>query len=291
MSQFFNASLKCFSTAGKIRVLLGSLIRKLIGSKTERLLLLRFFIYNVLKTGGQVKVENSLIKVSLTPEGFKSPILFLLRQHSTDGVIFSEILLHRGGDYRILIEIAQRFHIHISTIVDAGANIGAATVYFGEAFRGAAILSIEPEEANFSILQQNIALNGNKNTEAIKRAFWINNETLNIGTGIRGTRERELSFSIVQEETSNKVQGFTFKDCLAHFNSQHIDLLKIDIEGAEKSLVQDEAGFAFLLDHIKMLAIELHHEAINPLDFIAIIEKAGFSHFQHGEITVCWKRN
>jgi FkbM family methyltransferase len=282
-------SFKGFTLIEKLRLLFSIPAKKMVNGNAENLIRIRGVLYRIIEMGGTVKNQGDCIEVSCPVSFSTKPVTFLLRKKTTDFVIFSEIILDKGGDYTLIKEIAEKNGISIHTIVDAGANIGCATVYFQSLFPGAKTICVEADKENHKVLSNNIALNKYDTVTALQKAFWNTNEELNFGIGIRGKREKELSFSVV-EEGGTKVQGFTFADCLKTLSTNHIDLLKIDIEGAEKALIEDKEGFTYLLDHTQILAIELHHEVVNPLDFIEIIKNAGFSYIQYGEITICWRK-
>lgn len=282
-------SFQGFSLVEKLRLLLSIPIKKIVNTNAENLIRIRGVLYRILEIGGSVKNRGACIEVSFPFLPSKKVVKFLLRKQATDVVIFSEIILQKGGDYKLIGEIAEKNGITIETIVDAGANIGCATIHFRNIFPAAKMVCIEADRENFGMLSQNIQLNNDKHTTALQKAFWINNDVLNFGVGIRGNREKELSFGVI-EEGGTKVTGITFSDCMRTLSTDRIDLLKIDIEGAEKALIEDKEGFMHLLNHTQILAIELHHEVIHPLDFIDIIKSAGFSYMQYGEITICWRK-
>jgi FkbM family methyltransferase len=50
------------------------------------------------------------------------------------------------------------FPFEIKNIIDAGANIGLASVYFSQRFVNSTIVAIEPSKENFEILSKNIFL-------------------------------------------------------------------------------------------------------------------------------------
>ena len=74
---------------------------------------------------------------------------FELRDNESDKAIFFQVFYEKQYDlYRIDFPDAQR-------IIDGGANIGCASVYFSLRFPKAQILAIEPENNNFSLLKKN----------------------------------------------------------------------------------------------------------------------------------------
>ena len=278
-----------FSFIEKIKLLVSIPIKKLVNGGVENLIKTRGVLYRIIQRGGSVKNLGRYIEISFPSVLSKKDTKFLLRKKTTDVSIFSEILLQNGGDYKLIPAIVEKNHIVVRNIVDAGANIGCASIFFRQLYPEARMVCIEPDNGNFEMLQKNISLNKDQYTIPVQKAFWINNDELNFGVGIRGIREKELSFGLT-EKGETKVKGFTFSDCLNLLSTDMVDLLKIDIEGAEKALIENKENFLRLLNHTRVLAIELHHEVVNLLDFIDLIKEAGFDYLQHGEITICWRK-
>src|SRR5579883_1485462 len=69
------------------------------------------------------------------------------RHRSSDLACLQKVLFKQ--EYRLPFDLAPR------VIVDAGANIGAASLYFATRFPEATILALEPEQSNFQLLRKN----------------------------------------------------------------------------------------------------------------------------------------
>ena len=75
---------------------------------------------------------------------------FVLRDNKSDKPIFFQVFYEKQYDlYGIDFPDAKK-------IIDGGANIGCASVYFSLRFPNAEILAIEPEKNNFELLKKNI---------------------------------------------------------------------------------------------------------------------------------------
>jgi len=68
-----------------------------------------------------------------------------------------------------------------ATIVDLGANIGLATVFFGARYPGARLLAVEPEPANYKLLLENAAAFGDRVTTRCA-AVWTSDGELSLHT-------------------------------------------------------------------------------------------------------------
>lgn len=117
-------------------------------------------------------------------------------------------------------------------IIDCGANIGLSVIYLKRLFPDAKIIAFEPDEINFNLLEKNVWSFGFKDIELRKEAVWKENTQLNfINSG--------SLMSKVEEKAVNKstitVKATRLKDLM----TEHIDFLKIDIEGAEYQVLKD----------------------------------------------------
>ena len=156
--------------------------------------------------------------------------------------------IFRGEEYRLPIE-----NFHPKLILDCGGNIGCAAVYFANKYPTAQIYTIEPEEDNFLLLKHNTVFYDN--IHPLKSALWDKETFIRVedrGFGIAGfmtietTADDPAAFSTV-----------TVSKLLTESDFDEIDLLKIDIEGAEKE-VFGAADVDEWLPKVTVLVIELH---------------------------------
>lgn len=282
------SALGYFSLPEQTMLLSGIFTRKVFGPNmgTIKLLDNKRLIEIVLDNGGTVTKDPSGIIYTNMVGGRE--LKMLLRKTGADEIIYRDIILRNGGDYGFIPEIARHIGLDIRTIIDAGANIGTATGYLKSMYPQATVICIEPEPGNYAMLDKNMELNSFDDVVLCQNAFWINNDELHIGVGVRGELAKELSFGIV-ENGEIAVMGLTFKNCLELLGEEKVDLLKIDIEGAEAALINDREGFNYMIDHTRLLAIELHEEAVDIFSFHELIDSMGLKHIQRGETTFCWR--
>lgn len=132
-------------------------------------------------------------------------------------------------------------------IIDAGGYIGMATMYFKSLYPEAVIKVFEPDPFTFSFLKKNIRNNNIKNVSLY-----------NVGLG-----KKEGTVSIypdggdgasVKVKNKNKMVNVRIKrlsDCI----SSRVDLLKMNIEGAEYEVLQDIEN---KLDFVDQIILEYH---------------------------------
>ncbi len=188
------------------------------------------------------KKNNKTSYVSINIPGFLEKIN--LRPGSSDIDIFEVVF------------IAERFK-HIETkvepkvIIDAGANIGLVSLYFARKYPDAKIFAIEPETSNYNLLTMNTKSYGN--IVPIKAALWKNNSTLYI----QNPNAEKWAFKVSEENKIGEyVDAITVMDILQKTSNNYIDILKIDIEGAEKEVFSE--NYQSWIDKINFFVIELH---------------------------------
>lgn len=132
-------------------------------------------------------------------------------------------------------------------IVDAGANTGLSTLWFSLQYPQARIVAIEPETENFRLLQRNVA--NRPRIEARQAALWPRRTRLKFA----GHANQPWMFS-VHERRDGEVEVVTPDELVRKYG--RIDILKLDIEGAEKDLFSPTR--TPWLDRVGLLIIELH---------------------------------
>jgi FkbM family methyltransferase len=187
------------------------------------------------------------IKKSIHLKHIKEPIR--LRRKTSDIKVFGQIFAKQ--EYEIALHLPYDFIPKV--IVDCGGNIGLATVYFKNRYKDAKIISIEPDKGNFAILQQNI-----KNYDdviGINSAVWSKSTYLKI----ENANAAGWGF-IVKEATLSDENSFiatSISDLMKKYELERIDILKMDIEGAEKEIFSaSDSGEWLKKTHV--LVVETH---------------------------------
>ncbi len=198
-----------------------------------------------------------------------------LRHKTSDIAIFKQVFLEQ--QYRLFQFPLKDAH----KIIDAGANVGLAAVYFTHTFPEATIISIEPEMNNYRQLEKNTA--PYKNIYCEHAAIWgeaasvvINNpESLSAGFMVSAN-----TVSI----NGNAIPAVTIDALMNKYHWQEIDIVKMDIEGAEKEVFAGNHAFEWL-SKTKLLIIELHDHYIPGCSktLFKALEPFAFEVFYHHE--------
>ncbi len=202
---------------------------------------------------GPVRGPLALLKIHLgrRPFALQMPshraAVHLRPVPSSDGTVFRTVMVQE--EYRL----PSWFPVpRPRVIVDAGANIGLSTVYFAHRYPEARVVAIEPAGENCALLRKNTL--AYPNVEVLQAGLW------NRDTGLRIVNPTGHDFSFRVEEVAAGIPDTIPARCLETILSErgwaHIDILKMDIEGAEREVIGGlPPGW---LSRVSLLVIELH---------------------------------
>jgi FkbM family methyltransferase len=154
-------------------------------------------------------------------------------------------------------------------IIDAGANIGLSVIYFKTLYPKSEIIAFEPDSKAFEVLKKNIKTYNFEKVKLIKKALWNEETTLKFySEGADGGRNALPS----DKENIINVEAIRLRNYL----NNKVDFLKIDIEGAEYTVIKDCQD---LLINVKLIFVE-YHSFISGEQYLAelltILKNAGF---------------
>jgi len=203
------------------------------------------------------------------PPGIRNPVF--LRIKTSDESVYAQTLL--GGQYGLDLPFSPK------VIVDAGANIGTASIYFAHKYPKTKIIAIEPEASNYKMLERNIQ--PYPAITPVHAALWSRDGEIGVSEADSATGVSGNWAFVTCDRPGPKVRAITMQTLMKEMKIQGIDLVKIDIEGAELEVFKDPSW----LRTVRCLMIELHDryrpgcsEAVNPV-------MQGFSKSKRGETT------
>lgn len=225
-------------------------------------------------------IQLYLVKIGITKKiKILGENLFLkLRKGTSDLPVFREIFLEK--------EYELSFDKPINYIIDGGANIGVSTVYFSLLFPKAKILAVEPETNNFHALEENTSYS--KNILPLKGGIWGHDTLLSV---VKNENFGEWGFQTTDAKKKlegNIVQCFSIDSLLEQYGFPTVDLLKLDIEGAEKNVFSN-SNVAKWLPNIKYIIIELHDfidSTISEKIFEVMNKHVFYKYYTSGENTI-----
>jgi len=178
--------------------------------------------------------------IGLPVLGTRAPVF--VRLNTSDLTVFEEVFL--------LDHFEMSFNVDLGLIVDGGANAGYVSVYFANRYPNAHIIAVEPEPSNCEILRRNTSRY--PNVTVLQAAIWPKKMALEIENGEASKMGFRMRETELQEGT---VEALTIDDIIGLQNAKMIDILKLDIEGAEKELFSGQPQW---LGRVRMVIIELH---------------------------------
>lgn len=183
---------------------------------------------------------------------------------SSDREVFVQVFIRKSYVWAETLK-------NVRTIVDLGANVGYASAYFLSLFKEAHLVAIEPDPGNFAILQRNLRPFGSRVT-CIHAAVWSHNTYLKIIRGrYRDGKEWATQVRECTEDEDPDVSGLDIHTLMAATGLETIDLLKVDIEGAESRMFSNTGSWIHSVGTIMIELHDLQAEAI----FLEAVAKAG----------------
>lgn len=158
-------------------------------------------------------------------------------------------------------------------ILDCGANIGLSVAYFSKLYPQSKIIAFEPDPNIFRILQKNCSEITNTSITLVEAAVWSEDTTLEFF--LEGTLGGSLNVDYRNDNNLTKVKAVDLKKYL----QSKVDFLKIDIEGAENTLIFDIQP---LLKNVDKLFLEYHgllNEKQNLGDILNLLSDSGFEYY------------
>jgi FkbM family methyltransferase len=157
-------------------------------------------------------------------------------------------------------------------ILDCGANIGLSAYFFKSLYPQSSVKAFEADPAIFEFLKSNINTNlPPDSVECINKAIWIDNK------GIHFNPEGADGGSVTSTTPGKlHVESVRLRDLIA---SEHIDFLKIDIEGAEYEVLLDCDG---CFQNVDRLFFEFHSRSDKQQhldELLAVVSRNGFRYF------------
>jgi len=209
------------------------------------------------------------------------------RRFNSDIAVFKQIFV--DDEFGELFSRLRQRGVDVKHVIDAGGNIGASLVRFKQEFPDARIISIEPDSKNFEVMTRNATLNA-VNAALLCKGLWRDSRRLYFDRSFRDGGDWSIALS---EEviSDNYVDSVSMADIVKDFALPSIDLLKIDIEGAERVIFDGSGEGLEFLEITKSVAIEIHDEVGVRDVILDALSHHGFDVGTSGEYVIALKRN
>jgi FkbM family methyltransferase len=255
-----------------------SLARELLPHMTLRSVM-RFRDFSLREGSGRLRGGELLELQMKSPVGQK----LFLREVGSDVLTFQEVLLEEvyGG----VVE-------HVGgcrTIVDLGANIGLASLYFSAHYPDCRIFAVEPNPDTYRVLTLNMeGLVRAGRCQTFPGAVWGSESELVASP--EWSQGRFSRFAMTEGAGAAEgggygasIKGLPIDRLFEAAGFERVDLLKSDIEGAEVELFKGDLGW---LDRVGAIAIEFHGDSRESTRFDEVVGARGFRVLDAGGHTV-----
>ncbi|WP_405848751.1 FkbM family methyltransferase [Streptomyces sp. NBC_01518] len=206
-----------------------------------------------------------------------------IRRNQSDLLILWQVFLKRfyelGVHYRLDRDIDT-----LDTIVDLGGNTGLAASYFTARYRPRTLLTVEPIPQNLAVLRHNATLSGldwkiepaavageSGTAEFTVSAFWDTCTAVPAVADLRRTRPYRLENVLARPNV--RVPARTVDELLTKHGIDHVDLLKVDVEGSEAEVFSQVQPW---MEQVERIVLEVHDKYIDGDIVRKTMSAAGF---------------
>lgn len=154
------------------------------------------------------------------------------------------------------------------TLVDLGANIGLTSLWLVANYSFSRVVAVEPVAANAELVRRNFLLNDIQG-DVVEAAIGPFDGVANFETSENSNQGRISTCGI-------RVPVVSMNSVMTVYGLNEIDLLKIDIEGAEQDLFTGPTDW---LDKTHAIIIEFHEKEVDVLQIATLLESRGFRYF------------
>jgi FkbM family methyltransferase len=182
-----------------------------------------------------------------------------LRRETSDLATFEHIFANNDYNLRRLARWDEIFYLYswladegLPLILDLGANIGLAALYFAKNWPKAHLIAVEPEEQNYRVMCDN--LSGIKNVQLLHAAVASVDGAVKI---VNPDAEAwEFRTEVATPETAETIDALSVQSLLRMAPPGSLPfIVKIDIEGFESNLFSENTDWVALFP---IIIIELH---------------------------------
>lgn len=184
-------------------------------------------------------------------------------------------------------EIVQKEIKRGDVVLDIGANIGYYTLIFARLVgEKGMVFAFEPDPTNFALLKKNVEMNGYKNVVLVSKAVSDKSGTVRLYLCEENKGDHRI-YNSGDERDILDVECIRLDD---YFDkNQHLDFIKMDIQGAEGLALQGMQELLKRNDSVKIITefwpIGLKRSGISTKTVLTFLRDLGFSLYELDENT------
>ncbi|MER6345201.1 FkbM family methyltransferase [Streptomyces sp. NPDC001595] len=211
------------------------------------------------------------------------PAKVCVRKNQSDLLILWQIFLCRFYELDVVYHLDRAVGT-LDTIVDLGGNTGLAAAYLDARYRPRTLLTVEPIAESRAVLERNAALagtgwlidpravsGGEEDMEFAVSGFWDTCTAVREVEELRRTRPYRLENHLALPHRS--LPATTVNQLLSDHGIEHVDLLKVDVEGSERDIFAAPQPWMQQVDRI---VLEVHDKYIDGGLVRRTLRSAGF---------------
>jgi FkbM family methyltransferase len=192
------------------------------------------------------------------------------REVGSDILTFTEVFKEEA--YRVVWDHVRE----CNTVIDLGASTGLTTLYLAARYPGCKFLAVEPHPGSYQLMLRNLKdLIQQGRCRTLEAAVW-EKDTMLVGAppdypehySVFATRE-----GTIPNEGEVQTIGLSMPEIIAKSGFDRIDVLKIDIEGAEVQVFKGDLSW---LSKVKCIAIAFHGDSRETSGFDDHMRQHGF---------------
>lgn len=184
-----------------------------------------------------------------------------LRRTHADHATFFQVMIkrqYRMADFPQHADLQWRYQESLRSgqrplIIDAGANIGLATIWFAHHFPEALIVSIEPDEENLKVLQRNALPYANR-VHIVRAGLWSRTGSLRISNPDAGSAAFRVEMTDSTDLLPSTFPAVSIDDICADVGVSHPLIVKLDVEGAQQFIFAERTEW---MDRSACICLEL----------------------------------
>ncbi|TLD68426.1 FkbM family methyltransferase [Phragmitibacter flavus] len=175
-------------------------------------------------------------------------------------------------------ELLQKLIKPGDTIVDVGANIGYYSLIFAKAVGPTGtVFGFEPDPGNFSLLTQNLKLNGHENVTMVNKAVTDKSGEIELFVSPGCPADHRI-YDSGDGRQKLTIPAVALDDYFSEIKAQ-IDLIKMDIQGAEFFAVKGMKKVLATNPKVKLLTefwpFGLKRAGVDPMDYLKLLREIG----------------
>lgn len=171
--------------------------------------------------------------VAFSPSAVEGPPFRVTGQAGDGGVVGD--LLRSGGAYEAGVTAALRDRLPADGVaLDVGANIGVLSLLMGRLCPRGRVIAFEPAPDNLAYLRRNVAENALANVTASAIALYDRTGPLSFVFN----EEYPAGSFVGTGAEAQAVDGMRLDDWMADSGLARLDLVKLDVEGAERRVLE-----------------------------------------------------